>query len=532
MDGEGRRIAHRLTAELLRGTYNPEWKNNLRKLGFVLRNKLQRKELEYRCDSCGGRLYLAGTHYEKGEKRERRRQGLHLRHCSGGEQKPFCIYAPELHRSRKEIDSDAHRFKRESAEHYMLKTFVKEAIERTLPECTATLEEWIAVAGTRRRPDINVRFDRDGLLPEGSEIAIEVQMSQIMMHDVNRRMEIDGEGRKFTIWILDSYTDGELETNKIYKEDIYEASGLNAFVLDKDAVAATEETGELHLHVWYDTYKTEKGEMAKAETIDKIVAFSELTFEIQGDGTYSVYYYPSLKERERCLEEVAEHKQALSPVEPAKISAPRYCSLDYTEAERLLNTLSDKPGAAVPQFSIGEILLKHPLPEYLILRVCTNPNYIIGSRDIEAAKQRIGELHKKMSTGPLDAEETPAYCIWSAIVFADRIAKAAGNAEHRRRLLTLMREKWNIVKVFQSLHLGKIVGFRFKEMVQFASYIKDNAPGMIPLFLDTAARKNYSLTSNKRNHRAFLENFIREKSITRDRATEQLLRILLPGLFT
>lgn len=326
---------HRVTSELLRGVYHPEWKNNLPKLGLMLRRQLKRGELCYRCDCCGGRLYLAGQHFEAGEERRYGQQRLHLRHCSEKEQKAECVYRREEHSDPSEIDRMGHINKKESPEHFKLKAIVKESLERMFPECDVLLEKWIAVADTRRRPDINIIFKEDGLLPKGSEIAIEIQVAQIMMYQVNRRMDIDGAGGKYTLWILDSYNAEDTEENKIYKEDIYEASGLNAFVLDDEAIHMTEETGNLHLHVWYDTYKIENEEMAKAVVLDKIVPFTDLTFE-KDSSNLSVYYYPSLKEREKCLTKVKKLQQEKEARQKAmEEENERMRILEEAEKERL-----------------------------------------------------------------------------------------------------------------------------------------------------------------------------------------------------
>lgn len=302
MDKDGN-MTHRVTSELLLGVYHPEWKNNLRKLGYELRRKLQRRELNFYCDCCGGRLYLAGKYFENDEERGYGEQRLHLRHCSDKEQKENCVYRREEHKSEEDRNRDSYVNKRESPKHFKLKAIVKDAIERTLPESEVALEKWMPVGDTRRKPDINISFREDGFLPKGTEIAIEIQVSQIMMYQVNRRMDIDSEGHKYTIWILDSYNSEDDGENKIYKEDIFEASGLNIFVLDEEAIHRTEETGVLHLHVWYDVYRVENGEMCKATTLDKIVPFTDLTFENDGLN-YTVYYYPSLKEREECISTV------------------------------------------------------------------------------------------------------------------------------------------------------------------------------------------------------------------------------------
>lgn len=596
-DADGNRI-HRLTSELLRGVYHPAWRNNLRRLGFELRRKLQRKDLNYTCDCCGGRLYLAGKHYDNDEERPFGEQRLHLRHCSESEQKSNCVYRREQHKSLKDIDKDVHINKRESPEHFMLKSFIKGAIEKTFPECSVVVEQWIPVSNTRRRPDLNIVFERDGFLTRGTEIAIEVQVSQIMMHQIDRRMEIDGQGEKFTLWILDSYETQESGLNKIYKEDIFEAGGLNAFVVDAEAIHKTEETGIFHIHVWYDTYHIANQVLQKAVTKDEIIPFSDLTFERENDN-YNVYYYPSLKERNECLQKIQEEQQRKEEEEAREkerlrrarllenflqmIDCPTYWPVDINEIiemakkdnsiyyevvkrirawaymkghnwnqlvsfilllktaprammiewgdvfKLILNYIPHSPAlGATMQFSMGELADIFPELTSYNVRFVTNPNYIVKDEDVSIATRHIKKIHLERTKGDVDRTTLDSFCYWTALIFADRIAKSDCSKEE---LLCLMGEKWNAVCVFLSMQVGFIVGSGFKVWVDFADYIKKNYPEYVGLFLDIAHKKHYSLVSKKRNQEVILRVFMRNDSFQRDEMAEKLIQIILPSLF-
>ncbi len=292
---------HRLSSEWFSGKYHPDWRNNLSELGYYLRRRITRGEVTLLCDCCGGRLYPAGKHYDKGEEKSFGSQRLHLRHFSRKDQKIDCVYTQEEHNTKEEIDKDAHINKRESPQHFKLKAIVKAAIENEFPECVVEMEQWMKVENNRRRPDINLRFLEHGMLPKGKELSIEIQVRPILMTDINRRMDIDKAGGKYMMWVMESFNPDDRSDDELYKEDIYSAGGLNAFVLDEDAIQKTEETGRLHLKVWYDKYKMKGEEMDKAEKVSEIIPFSALKFEEKNEE-YCVFYHPSIDERDQCLE--------------------------------------------------------------------------------------------------------------------------------------------------------------------------------------------------------------------------------------
>lgn len=299
--GDGKKV-HRWTSELLSGKYHPDWIHNLPGLGIHLRGCLMRNELTYECDSCRGKLYLAGNIYGEGEEKPQRAQRLHLRHCSGSEQRAECDYAREEHKSKEEIDKDRYSNKKESPQHLKLKEFLKTAIENEFPECEVQVEKWRADGGTRRRPDLNLHFIEDGLLPKGQEMSIEIQVSPIFRVDVERRMEIDKDAKRFTMWIMESFSPDD----DLYKQDIYDEGGLNAFVLDEEVILKTEETGKLHLKVCYDKYNEREGEVAPVERVWEIITFPDLKFNY---NDYSVYRYPSKSNRDECLNKAEEFRK-------------------------------------------------------------------------------------------------------------------------------------------------------------------------------------------------------------------------------
>lgn len=482
MDKDGN-MTHRVTSELLLGVYHPVWKNNLSKLGYELRRKLQRKELNFYCDCCGGRLYLAGKYFKEDEKRGFREQRLHLRHCSDKEQKEICVYRREEHKSETDRNRDSYVNKRESPEHFKLKAIVKDALIRTLPGSEVTLEKWIPVANTRRKPDVNISFNQDGFLPKGSEIAIEIQVSQIMMCNINRRMDIDSEGHKYTIWILDSYNSEDDGENKIYKEDIFEASGLNAFVLDEEAIHRTEETGLLHLHVWYDKYRIENGEMSKASTVDKIVSFTDLTFENDGVN-YTVYYYPSLKEREECISKVKIlQKDKETQLKATEQENERKRLLIEAE-DKLLSIKREKEGKAYQERVIVLNQKRRCIDEFL--KSIQFPNSWNGdvTNIINFSKDE-SSVYKDFLVQIKMVVNFSNYC-WNDIVNYILFILSAPP--------TMVKENENVLK-----QLISILGSKSKmnHPVQFSiSEVASQYPLLEPYILNIAANPNYVITAS------------------------------------
>lgn len=364
---------HRVSSALFSGVYHPDWKNNLSELGYFLRRRIAHQELTLICDCCGGRLYPAGKNYNEGEERSPGAQRLHLRHFSGQDQKENCVYTKEEHKTKAEIDKNAHINKKESPQHFKLKALLKAAIEKEFPECIVEMERWVKVDDTRRRPDLNLRFIEDGLLPRGKELSIEVQVRPILMTDINRRMDIDRAGGKYMFWIMESFNPEDRSDDELYKEDIYSAGGLNAFILDEEAILKTEETGKLYLKVWYDKYQMKGEEMDKANKVSELIPFSSLKFIGKG-GEYRVYYYPSIEERDECLakaENFRKLREAEQKLQEEKEKAEKEIAqrkrvqeekevAERKDVEKLLGAiLYEEPWSGNVQ-DMAEILVKTP----------------------------------------------------------------------------------------------------------------------------------------------------------------------------
>lgn len=256
------------------------------------------RDKSFLCGHCKKPIYMAGN-YEPSAGHKR----LHFHHFFSEDAKCCKFHDGGKRHTEDEIRRMIFNGQQESKEHKELKRIIAESFipfagrENVMEEPILRGKD-----GGWRWPDIFVN------LPDKS-IVFEVQLTYILLTAVQERNDVHRSNERYVAWIFKDFGDGDgltLDSERLSRLDIFLANNRNAFVLDDEAAARTQERGKLWVKVYFRDYHISSGRLC-ASLGTAFVAFDSLTFD---QDRKMVYYFDSQTKYDECLAKLEEEKRS------------------------------------------------------------------------------------------------------------------------------------------------------------------------------------------------------------------------------
>lgn len=272
---------------------------------FDIRRKLRPivNELSLLCPTCYQPLILAG----------RKDQTFYFRHVKDSED---CPIKTTSHLTKEEIEAMKYNGQKEGRRHKENKMIIASLLESDpffndiRVEKTFREENPTGIAKRWRRPDVSATHAESN-----SKVAFELQVSTTFIDVIIDREHFYRDNGAFIIWVFLDF-----EENKFTELDIFYANKSNAFVLDEEAIAESNQQGELVLKCFYREYCLEEAFETvdvKENTAIELVKVSQLSFDQE---TGKLYFFDSTAQkiesenkahiRRKAIEEEKERKKA------------------------------------------------------------------------------------------------------------------------------------------------------------------------------------------------------------------------------
>ncbi|MFT5294975.1 MAG: competence CoiA-like predicted nuclease [Colwellia sp.] len=272
---------------------------------FDIRRKLRPivNELSLLCPTCYQPLILAG----------RKDQTFYFRHVKDSED---CPIKTTSHLTKEEIEAMKYNGQKEGRRHKENKLLIASILESDpffndiRVEKTFREENPTGIAKRWRRPDVSATHAESN-----AKVAFELQVSTTFIDVIIDREHFYRDNGAFIIWVFLDF-----EENKFTELDIFYANKSNAFVLDEEAIAESQQQGELVLKCFYREYCVEEAfetvDVKESTTIE-LVRVSQLSFDQE---TGKLYFFDSTAQkiesetkanlRRKVIEEEKERKKA------------------------------------------------------------------------------------------------------------------------------------------------------------------------------------------------------------------------------
>ncbi|WP_043632940.1 DUF6035 family protein [Chromobacterium haemolyticum] len=253
---------HHPVAEVISSDYA-----EVMKLRMALRTQINKYEPLYSCSLCGIPVYLVSCPDK---------QHFFFRHELEDDRCPARTRG-EL--SQLEINARKYNGAKESALHRRMKDWVVQCLSVD-PRFSQIRSEdtWKGSLGQWRRPDVQARY---GDIP----VIFEIQLSTTYLNVIAERRQFYLQEGALLFWIFAQFED---ENRRLTQDDVFFNNNQNAFIVNRETVAASLEQATFHLEcIW--------AQPASTNLSRQVVAFHDLTLDLAGQRAFYFDYDKALQ---------------------------------------------------------------------------------------------------------------------------------------------------------------------------------------------------------------------------------------------